>query len=76
MTVSLRANHLKGERVRDEEAPLNNPQPSVIRSHRRSRATLFSFVLEDAAPPTPRAWSILDRVAHRQRYAVTAVKSC
>ena len=45
-------------RVQDEEEKLNNPQPSVIRGHGRSCATLSSFVLEDAAPPTLRAWSL------------------
>ena len=49
------------ERVIDRENKLNNPQPSVIRGHSRSRATLSSFVLEDAAPLTPAAWSILDK---------------
>ncbi len=42
------------ERVKDREDKLNNPQPSVIRGHCHSYATLSSFVLEDAAPPTPR----------------------
>ncbi len=56
-----RADDLKSEVLRDGEDKLNNPQPSVIRGHRRSRATFFSFVLEDAAPQTLRAWSNLDR---------------
>ncbi len=46
------------EKIRDREDKLNNPQPSVIRGHGRSCATLSSFVLEDAAPPTLRAWSL------------------
>ncbi len=43
------------------------PQRSVIRGHRRGDATLFSFVLEDAAPPTLATWSIMNSSQKSQR---------
>ena len=43
------------------------PQRSVIRGHRRGDATLFSFVLEDAAPPTRITWSIMNSSQKSQR---------